>query len=172
MEHKTSLTSMMLPEPAVMNADEPMRYARRRMQTEALHSIIIVQDNRPVGIVESRHLRGVTSEDLSRPVSDFMIHEVPVLRGETTPDEAVHTLGHDVEVDQFPVVRDDGTLAGVVTRATLLRYRDHGSSAAHVEHATMSEPVSAETGAARVGDTHFDLRDGMSVEDVDAIRMT
>jgi CBS domain-containing protein len=159
-----SLNDMMLAEPAVMEITEPVSHARRRIQAEALHSIVVLENDRPVGVVETRHLRGITTDDLTRPVSDFMVREFPKIPEGTSPDQAVELMGHDVEVDRIPVVRDDGTLAGVITRETLLKYRDHGSETVHVDDASMG-PVSAEAGSATVGKATHDLRQGMSVKD-------
>jgi CBS-domain-containing membrane protein len=93
--------------------------ARRRMESQTTRSLIVVEQDRPVGIVQ---WRGLTRAEGDQTVGDVMVREFPVLRTDMTVTEARGYLtGMDVDFDHLPVVDGAGALIGEVQRGAITK---------------------------------------------------
>ncbi len=82
------------------------------------HMVVVVDDdNRPVGVVKPRDLRG---RDQYMPVSAFMSANTVTVPVNATGQEAF-LLMDEFHITSAPVVADDGSLKGVLTRADTVR---------------------------------------------------
>jgi len=88
------------------------------MKTENVGSVIIENDDEPVGIVTDRDLVLEVLEpraDPSTMTAEEIMTETPVtVDGDQGVFDAIRTL-HESSVRRLPVVDDDGTVAGIVT---------------------------------------------------------
>ena len=104
-------------------ADEPVLLVQRRMEGEALRSLIVVEGNQPVGIVSWRAIMHLTDTAADQLVRDVMQRDVPVLTEAMTLSDARAALAArsgTIDIDRLPVVGDAGQLVGEVTRAELV----------------------------------------------------
>jgi CBS domain-containing protein/sporulation protein YlmC with PRC-barrel domain len=107
--------------------DEPISAARRRMESQTSRSLIVVEDDRPVGIVR---WRGLAQIDGGEPVRSVMSTSIPVLRSTMSVLEARDYLsGTDVDYDHLPVIDESGTLIGEVPRQVLTKSETASESA-------------------------------------------
>lgn len=137
-----------------IEAHETTRTAHRRMESQTLRSLIVVDGERPVGVVKWRDIR---SADSDSPVSSFMTTDFPVLRrGMTIPDAHGH-LG-DVDFDNIPVVDDEGRLIGEVPRGAIVHHETSVNDADRID--VNGNPVVTDG-------PHFDLSTDMDVVDVE-----
>lgn len=97
--------------------NETVRAAQRRMESQTLRSLIVVENNVPVGVVKWRTLRSANADDM---VSVHMETAFPVLRSTMLTSEASIEIG-DVDFDNIPVVDENGALVGEVPRSSLLQ---------------------------------------------------
>jgi CBS domain-containing protein len=121
MENATASTvsDLMIPEVDTIALDEPVISARRRMESQTSRSLIVVDGDRPVGVV---HWRGLAQADGSTLVRDVMHTEFPVLHPEMTLDSVRDSLANqDVDFDHIPVVNESGTLVGEVPRGSITK---------------------------------------------------
>ena len=130
---------------AEVNTIEPhetVRSAHRRMESQTLRSLIVVDDNRPVGVVRWRDI-GTTDGDAL--VSDQMTRDFPVLTNTMAVMDARTHLG-DVDFDNIPVVDENGQLVGEVPRNSLIH---HGTTSTGEDHLTADGmPARGDTGHA------------------------
>ncbi|HLI52068.1 MAG TPA: CBS domain-containing protein [Thermomicrobiaceae bacterium] len=133
MVDESHISEMMQPEVNVVAVSDPVRMARRRMESEALRSLLVVDGDRPVGVIQWVDLlkdeRTEASDDA--PVGDLMVREFPILTTTMTVPEARQQLG-DVNVDILPVVDESGMLVGQVRRQMIAQHNEtvdgaHGS---------------------------------------------
>jgi len=90
--------------------------AAERCTTEAIGSLVVVEDGAPVGVVTSSDLvslLGSATDPSRRPVESFMSSPVETVGPGTTVTEAVERMT-DAEIDRLVVV-EDGTAVGVVS---------------------------------------------------------
>lgn len=134
---------------------ETVRAAQRRMESQTLRSLIVVDNNRPVGVVTWRDLRNA---DADSPVTSVMVTDFPVLHGSMDIVDAHGRLG-GVDFDTIPVVNEEGELVGEVPRGAIVHHETVSTEADRV----------AFTGDAALADDRpqFDLRADMEVVDVD-----
>jgi CBS domain-containing protein len=152
------IDELLLAEVEVIPADDSVRNAKRRMESSALRSLIVIDDNRPVGIIQRTGLLRVEGEELDKPVTEYMITDFPTLRrGDTIPD-AQERMGHDVNVEEIPVVSDSGELIGAVHREQL---------------AHSSTPASESPGAPGTGPAPelAPVKEGMTVKDASGSKL-
>jgi Mg/Co/Ni transporter MgtE len=99
--------------------DDTVTVAKRRMESQTARSLIVVDGNRPVGIVQ---WRGLARHDGNEMVRDVMQTEFPVLRSGMSVDEVRSYLsGMDVDIDHLPVVDESGMLLGEVPRGMITK---------------------------------------------------
>lgn len=99
--------------------NESITVAKRRMESQTARSLIVVEDDRPVGVVQ---WRGLARHDGNALVRDAMLTQIPVLRADM-PIPAVRDALRDVDVDldHLPVVDDGGLLIGEVPRGLITK---------------------------------------------------
>jgi len=99
--------------------DETVTVAKRRMESQTSRSLIVVDGNRPVGVVQ---WRGLARRDGSDLIRNVMQTEFPILRSGMSVDEVRSYLsGVDVDIDHLPVVDDSGMLLGEVPRGMITK---------------------------------------------------
>lgn len=135
---------------------ETVRTAQRRMESQTLRSLIVVDGNRPVGIVKWRDLRSAGADE---KVSAHMVTDFPVLRAGMDIPEAHSHLG-GVDFDNIPVIDDDGQLVGEVPRGAIVHHEIDVDEDEHIKAA--GEP--ALSGANGNG---YDLHADMTVLDAE-----
>jgi CBS-domain-containing membrane protein len=97
---------------------ETVRSAQRRMESQTLRSLIVVDGDRPVGVIKWRDIRTTDGEAL---ISDHMTRDFPVLISSMGVVDARAHLG-DVDFDHIPVVDENGQLVGEVPRGSLVHH--------------------------------------------------
>ena len=113
-----TIASLMTPTPSVIDIDQPARVAHERLGGESRLSLIVVEGDRPVGIVWLRDLSSLPDDALDQPVWAIALPITP----ELTPTMPIHaaqawlrTLGDQLSgVDALPVVDTEGRLVGAV----------------------------------------------------------
>jgi len=139
-----------------IEAQDSVRAAQRRMESQTLRSLIVVEGDRPVGVVTWRDLRGVNDDSL---VSEWMKTDFPVLRRDMEVQDAHGRLG-EVDFDHIPVIDEEGRLVGEVPRGALVH---HESASRDVDRIDREGDIviTADDGPA------YDVRAGMDVVGVD-----
>lgn len=155
-EQTSTISDLISDSMDTIEAHETVRAAQRRMESQTLRSLIVVDDNRPVGVVKWRDLR---SADGDETVATHMTTDFPVLRSGMEITEAHGHLG-DVDFDNIPVIDENGQLQGQVPRGAIVHHEIDVDENERID--TTGEP--AFSGA---DDTGFDLRIGMDVIDAE-----
>jgi CBS domain-containing protein len=133
--------------------DETVTVAKRRMESQTSRSLIVVDDNRPVGVIQWRRLLRVEGSELVR---DVMQTEFPILRSGMTVDEVRSNLnGVDVDLDHLPVVDDSGMLLGEVPRGMITKSETATTAA--------TQTVSAGSAASLSTEPAVHIEEGMKV---------
>lgn len=97
--------------------DSPVTEVVQKMATEDVGSVVIVQHDRPVGIVTDRKITLALNEtpDVSRiQVGDLMTEDVFTVSENTNVFDLIRKLS-DRGVRRAPVVDDQGNLRGIVS---------------------------------------------------------
>lgn len=115
----TRIDEVMTDEVNYMEAHEPASHAKRRMDTNELRSLLVVEDDRPVGMIQWNRLRRASDDELTQPVSVFITTDFPTIRQGESIEEVNSRVHQDINVDQVPVVSDSGTMVGGVNRNQL-----------------------------------------------------
>jgi hypothetical protein len=93
--------------------------AKRRMESQTARSLVVVEADRPIGLVQ---WRGINQLDGNLSVRDVMLTEFPLLRAGMSVDEVRDYLtGMDVDLDQVPVVDANGVLIGEAPRSAITK---------------------------------------------------
>ena len=122
-----SIGDMLVPSIDTIAPDETITVARRRMESQTSRSLIVVDDNRPIGVIQWRGLARYEGNDLVR---DVMQTEFPVLRSGMSVDEVrTYLTGVDVDLDHLPVVDESGRLLGEVPRGMITKSETATSAA-------------------------------------------
>ena len=159
MAEETRISDLITGDLDTIEASETVRAATRRMESQTLRSLIVVNDDRPVGVVKWRDLRNA---DVDSPVSAYMVTDFPVLRNSMDITEAHGHLG-GVDFDHIPVVNEDGQLIGEVPRGAIVH---HETSSEQEDRVTVNgDPVIETTRPS------FDLRADMDVVDVEGSKL-
>lgn len=109
-------------------------YVRHLIPKRAHGAAIVVEDDRPVGIITPKDMRGADNFD---QVQDLMSTELLTLNHSVTPREAFDILyEHSRKI--APVVDEAGLLVGVLTRSAALR-------------ASLYTPATDQAGCLRIG---------------------
>jgi CBS domain-containing protein len=121
-------------------AGDTLASVAHQMQEHNVGTVVIVEDQRPVGIVTDRDLAlalGAQGVAPQAPVQKEMASHV-----RTIPDDAgIYTATkymRDCEVRRLPVVDGDGRLVGIVSLDNLLRFleREMYNLAEGIKHET------------------------------------
>ncbi|HEX3722891.1 MAG TPA: CBS domain-containing protein, partial [Nitrolancea sp.] len=111
MESTTTVGQVMTPVHDIIRQDEEIRMARRRMESEAKRSLIVVDGDAPVGILQWHDMLRVGDQPTASFVSDFMTRDIPMLT-EDMPIEAAGAQLTNVDLETLPVVDAEGHLVG------------------------------------------------------------
>jgi CBS-domain-containing membrane protein len=152
MEDHTVISDLVSEGLDTIGSQESVRAAHRRMEAQSLRSLIVVDDDRPVGIVKWRALR---SADSASTVATCMTTDFPVLRKDMHVTEAHGHIG-DVDFDNIPVIDEEGRLVGEVPRGAIVHHEVPTDREDHLT-ATGDPAVPASVSA------FPDLRAGMDV---------
>lgn len=138
-------------------ADEPVGNARPQFKLETTRSLILVDTDGPVGLLTRRRVNELGEEDLERPARDFVEH-VPMFPVDMPVTQARAELENvSFDADRIPVVNEEGRLAGVVLRETLMRE---------------AETAHADQGVARLRDDRVvEIHAGMEVRGADGDKL-
>jgi CBS domain-containing protein len=138
-----------------ISPDETITVAKRRMESQTSRSLIVVDANRPVGVIQ---WRGLARHEGSELVRDVMQTEFPILRSGMSVDEVRSYLsGVDVDLDHLPVVDDSGILLGEVPRGMITK------SETATNAATESVVSRSDADPTRASEPQVRLEQGMKV---------
>jgi CBS domain-containing protein/sporulation protein YlmC with PRC-barrel domain len=164
MDEVTTVGQVMMPVQDIIKQDEDIRMARRRMESEAKRSLIVVDGDAPVGMLEwGRMLRQGDAPNQTL-VSDFMTRDIPLLTQDMPLDAAGQQLG-SVDLETFPVVDTDGHLVGEVLRSAILRRKES------TDEARTNEPIPAGAPAATAESPFSHIVNGMTVSGSDGSKL-
>src|SRR5262245_5195256 len=123
---------LMTARPITVSPDMPMLQARQRMVDERIRHLIVVEDDRVVGIVTDRDIR----LNLPSPATSLSVWEINFLLAKLTvgavmtfavlmveserPIAEAARIMIDHKIGALPVV-DDGRLVGIVTESDFVR---------------------------------------------------
>ena len=109
-------------------AATPLPEVAALMSTAAVSCVVVVEENRPVGVITERDITRAYASDLavgsSRPASSVMSSGVRSLRVDARCDEAV-ALCTDHGIRRLVVVDENDDLRGIITQSDLLRAHTH-----------------------------------------------
>lgn len=94
----------------------------RTMNDEGVGSVVVVEDETPVGIVTDRTLGlavGQEDDPTSLTAEDLMSEDPETVEADTEAYDLAVRFG-DAKVRRLPVVDDDGSLAGIVSLDDLI----------------------------------------------------
>jgi sporulation protein YlmC with PRC-barrel domain len=154
----------MMPVQDIIKQDEDIRMARRRMESEAKRSLIVVDGDAPVGMLEWGRMLRQDDSPTQTLVSDYMTRDVPLLTQDMPLDAAGDQLG-SVDLETFPVVDTEGHLVGEVPRSAILRRQEFNGGA------TSSNPIAAGAPAAAVDSPFSQIVSGMTVSGSDGDKL-
>ncbi|WP_018297330.1 GuaB1 family IMP dehydrogenase-related protein [Corynebacterium lubricantis] len=103
--------------PITVKPHHTLGYTRNLIHKRAHGAAVVVDGDRPVGIITDRDMRGA---DNFSQVRDFMSRDLMTLLDDTTPREAFTQL-REAGRKLAPVVSSDGSLVGLMTRDSALR---------------------------------------------------
>ena len=119
---------IMSPKPVAVEADLTVREALRRLISEDIRHLPVIDDGQLVGMLSDRDVRGFASdalsgsefsEQLNRPVSEAMSSDVVTVDPETEVGEAIDLL-IEHRIGALPVVSDN-RLVGILSYVDVLR---------------------------------------------------
>ncbi|HVB63604.1 MAG TPA: CBS domain-containing protein, partial [Nitrolancea sp.] len=145
METVTTVGQVMTPVHDIIRQDEEIRMARRRMESEAKRSLIVVDGDAPVGILEWRQMLRMSERPDEMLVSDFMTRDIPLLT-QDMPIEAAGERLTNVDLETLPVVDADGHLVGEVPRSVVFRRQESTEQVKTNEPVVAGSPTAHEQG--------------------------
>jgi diguanylate cyclase (GGDEF)-like protein len=120
----SKLSSVMTKPVQTVADDEPLLQALRRMAEHGLSCLVVLQNNRPVGILTERDVvrlfAGEVTELAGRTAGDAMSPRVFAVHPELSLPEAGRLMQMN-GCRRFPVVNRTGRLVGLVTQTDILR---------------------------------------------------
>jgi CBS-domain-containing membrane protein len=142
MADTTMISDLISPEVDTIEQGDTVRAAQRRMESQTLRSLIVVDGGRPVGVVKWRDIRTADGDTL---VADYMTRDFPVLTRDMQIVDARSHLG-EVDFDNIPVVDENGQLIGEVPRGAIVH---HETTTEGEDHITADgTPARGDTGHA------------------------
>jgi CBS domain-containing protein/sporulation protein YlmC with PRC-barrel domain len=164
MDEVTTVGQVMMPVQDIIKQDEDIRMARRRMESEAKRSLIVVDGDAPVGMLEWGRMLRQDDSPTQTLVSDYMTRDIPLLTQDMPLDAAGDQLG-SVDLETFPVVDTDGHLVGEVPRGAILRRQET------TDQAVTDEPIAAGAPAAATESPLSQVVSGMTVSGSDGDKL-
>lgn len=123
MSTKRDLLEHVMSVPVItINAIDTLRVAAERMVKNNIGAIVVVEGNKPVGIVTERDVtkQVITGDALTKLVSRVMSQPLRVSRKETTIQEAFEIM-LEHRIRRLPIV-ENNELVGIVTEKDLMRW--------------------------------------------------
>lgn len=160
MNHNEHIADYIIPATGTVPPTEPLHRIRHLMEADELPSVIVADENRPVGVIRRSDIRdanGIPNVCLAR---DIMLAGCPTLKLDSRASEAYASLDL-ADLDRLPVVNARGELVGVVLLAALLETMDGLADM----HASFNRPTARQTRRA------FTVRPGMKVFSMDGMQM-
>jgi CBS domain-containing protein len=114
-----TLDQLFAPDVDSIESGEPASHAKRRMDTNETRSLLVVDDGQLIGLIRRNSLLKISDEELEKPVSEFMTRDVPQVKQSQSVEDAHASLGGDINIEQVPVLDENGSLVGVVNRPDL-----------------------------------------------------
>lgn len=121
MEHNptASIRDLIMPDVDTIHPDDTVVAAKRRMEAQTIRSLLVVEDDRPVGVVR---WRVINSADGSMLIRDVMEANVPTIPVDSSMDSIGGLFsGADVDYDRLPVVDENGVLVGELPRGAVTK---------------------------------------------------
>ena len=120
----------MITNPVTLRRDATLKDAEELMGRFHISGVPIVDEEEClVGILTNRDIRFAESEDLERPVSDFMTSQnLVTAKLGTTLDQAKRILQQH-RIEKLPLVDDGGHLIGLITVKDIQKKRDYPNAA-------------------------------------------
>ena len=126
------VSSYMSRDVVVVRPTDNLAHVRRLMLRYTISRVVVVDDNnKPIGIVTLTDLvRSILWRYSSRPLNAITVSEVMTRDPKTvTPKKSIKHAADQMlkyKIGGLPVVAEDGTLLGIITRTDLARaYADH-----------------------------------------------
>lgn len=164
MVEEMRVSDVIVPEVDTIGPDETVRTARRRMEAQTIRSLIVVEEDRPVGVIQWRDIMGENEVPADATVADYMVREFPVLDPNLPLEQARSQLGEEIDFDRLPVVDESGHLIGEVPRTALAQAGEVMESARTAEEGaspeawtTVREEVTVTTGRGTEVDVEEEL---------------
>lgn len=112
-----SLTEIATTEVVTASPDTPIDEALEMLDDNRVGSVVVVEDDEPVGIVTDRMIAlgmrdGEAVDEMS--IADVMTEDLVTIGDDATHIEAVQTM-NDEAIRRLPIVDDGGSLAGIIT---------------------------------------------------------
>ena len=119
--------SGMIQDPVTLQENATVGDAFKIMKEYQIGGIpVVTENNKLVGIVTNRDLR--FQKDLGRKVSDMMTKENLITAPEGTTLTQAESILQDYKIEKLPVVRQDGTLSGLITFKDIQKFRNYPSA--------------------------------------------
>jgi hypothetical protein len=112
------VADFLYPVSGTVHANEPLHRIRQRARAGGFASIIVVDQNRPVGLIRWSEIDRVTTIPETSLARDIMLADGPALTRRTPVLEAQVNLDL-TGMDRLPVVDNDGMLIGVFATTTV-----------------------------------------------------
>jgi CBS domain-containing protein len=160
MNHNEHIADYIIPATGTVPPTEPLHRIRHLMETDELPSIIVADENRPVGVIRWNDIRDANDIPAACLARDIMLSGCPTLEVDSPASEACASFDL-ADLDRLPVVNACGELVGVVSRAALLQTMDGHSDM----HTSLSPPAGSQI--RRV----FTVRPGMKVFSMDGMQL-
>lgn len=123
----TTVSDLIMEVTDTITPEDTVVIARRRMESQTSRSLLVVEADRPVGIVQ---WRGLAHHDGSEAIRSVMQTAFPVLRSDMSIEEVRGYLAElDVDIDHLPVIDESGMLIGEVPRGLITKMETATSSA-------------------------------------------
>lgn len=120
------VTDYIIPATGTVPPTEPLHRIRHLMEADELPSVIVAEENRPVGVIRWSDIREADGIPETCMARDIMLSGCPTLTEDAPASEAYASLDL-ADLDRLPVVNANGELVGVVSRAALLHTMNCGS---------------------------------------------
>lgn len=125
----TKVRRILRPLPETMEPGTPLKEVMRRALSGSLvHQYVVDEENRPVGVITLRRIKAIFAEsDLDENLvvaADIMRSPVTAVRLDDTLDIAMSQISR-LDTEMLPVVEEDGTLAGSLTRHDIMVFFEH-----------------------------------------------
>lgn len=100
--------------------DEPTVNVLEILEKTNHHSVIVVEERRPIGILTTKDLLSLlcSEQDLSLPVEHYMIHPVVTIEQTSTISEALQFMQRQ-RFNRIVTVDQEGCLVGIITQKEL-----------------------------------------------------